>query len=68
MPLKTKPETVRIGDNPLRCLVCGHPEFHRRRIRLELALVSDLNPEWMSCPGHSLICAQCGHVHGFAER
>ena len=67
MPLKTKPETVRIGENPLRCLACGHPEFHRRRIRIELALSTEMNPEWLPCPGHCFVCGQCGFIHGFAE-
>ena len=68
MALKTTPETVLVGGNPLKCLLCSHDTFHRRRTHFETALSKDLNPDWQDRVGYCLICHQCGYIHWFVDR
>lgn len=67
MSIKTKPESVIVNALPLKCLVCGHTAFHRRKTHFDMALAKQLNPDWKDSTGYCLICAQCGHIHWFAE-
>lgn len=68
MSFKTKPETVTIGDHPMKCLVCSNLSFHRRKTHFDTALIKELNPDWTHSVGYCLICDQCGHIHWFVDR
>ncbi|MFM7099795.1 MAG: hypothetical protein ACKOET_08810 [Verrucomicrobiota bacterium] len=66
--LRTHPEKVELHGRPARCLMCGHEEFHLRKVQVETALHRSLNPEWSSHPGYCLICDRCGHIHWFLQK
>lgn len=68
MSLKTKPEPVQLRGNPLKCTICAHEAFHRRKTHFDAALSQDMNPEWKDVEGYCLICDRCGYIHWFLDR
>ena len=65
--LKTQPESVQVDGHSLRCLMCSHESFHRRKTHFDTALFSGLNPIWSESHGTCLICDHCGFIHWFLQ-
>jgi len=65
--LKTQPESVQVDGHSLRCLMCAHESFHRRKTHFGTALLSGLNPIWSESQGTCLICDHCGFIHWFLQ-
>ncbi len=65
--LKTQPEQVQVDGHILRCLMCSHESFHRRKTHFDTALLSGLNPIWSDSHGFCLICDHCGYIHWFLQ-
>lgn len=65
MFMKHDPLSIEIRGKPLKCLVCGHDEFHTRDAQLNTAGMSFLNLDWINPTGRCYICARCGYIHWF---
>ena len=63
--MPAEPTRIEIDGRHLRCHHCEREEFHRRRLRLQTASPSGMQPEWHDTPAQALICAHCGLVHTF---
>ncbi len=63
--LRTQPESVEVAGVHLKCLMCSHESFHRRKTHFDTALIGGLNPEWSDSQGYCMICSRCGYIHWF---
>ncbi|HAB18308.1 MAG TPA: hypothetical protein DCE44_17940 [Verrucomicrobiales bacterium] len=63
--LKTNAASVEVDGHQLKCLMCGHESFHKRRSHIATALVTSMNPEWMDRQASCLVCDHCGFIHWF---
>ena len=64
---KSLPEAVQINGRALKCVICAHESFHKRKTHFDTAIIRSLNPEWVESSGYCLICHQCGFIHSFVE-
>ena len=62
---KREPETVEVGGTPLRCVICEHDRFWRRRGQLNTALATFFSLDWTSPTAICLVCDRCGYIHWF---
>jgi hypothetical protein len=63
-----EPKSYEIQGNVLKCLVCGHDEFHNRTAQLHSAGATFFNIEWTSPTGQCFICDRCGFIHWFLPK
>ena len=63
--LKTDATPVEVDGQKLKCLMCGHETFHKRRSHIDTALVTSMNPEWLDRQAYCLLCDRCGFIHWF---
>jgi ribosomal protein L37E len=63
--LRTQPEPAEVKGQHLKCLMCAHESFHKRKTHFDTALIGGLNPEWSDSEGHCLVCGRCGFIHWF---
>ena len=51
MPLNTLSNTeatpAEVDGHKLKCLMCHHETFHRRRSHMDTSLMSSMNPDWV---------------------
>jgi hypothetical protein len=66
--LKTDPVRVDLVGKPLKCVLCSHEHFHRRKAHLDTALPGGLHPEWHDQAAWCLVCDQCGHILWFLQK
>ncbi len=62
------PTRIEIEGRYLHCLHCSRDLFHRRRMRLETASPTGMQPEWQESVADAFLCAHCGFIHGFLAR
>ncbi len=60
-----QPETVRVADRDLKCLVCQGTQFVPRKSLLQTGVFRFLGPNWADQPVTCAICSQCGFIHWF---
>ncbi|MBN9692015.1 MAG: hypothetical protein J0M24_17370 [Verrucomicrobia bacterium] len=63
--LKTDATPVEVDGHKLKCLMCSHETFHKRRSHIDTALVTSMNPEWQDRQAYCLLCDHCGFIHWF---
>ena len=56
---------VETDIGPLKCLVCGHGQFHERNSLLNTRAASFFNVDWANKRATNYICAQCGYIFWF---
>lgn len=56
---------VMVAGHHLRCVICQHDRFWRRKAQLHGGLASFFNLEWTGPTADCYVCAECGHVHWF---
>lgn len=66
--LRTEPEPAQVDGHDLKCLMCGHESFHKRKTHVDTALISAMNPEWSDSQCYCLVCDKCGFMHWFMKR
>jgi uncharacterized protein with PIN domain len=66
--LKTDPIRVEMEGNNLKCLLCSHELFHKRRTQVQVALPGGMSPEWHENAAYCLVCDHCGHVDWFIQK
>ncbi len=54
-----------IAGHPLRCTVCGHDQFWRRRTLMNTPGLTFFGVEWANRQAENYVCEQCGHVLWF---
>jgi hypothetical protein len=57
--LVTPTTRYRVGDISLICPVCGHDEFDRREMLM--------NMDWLNSSACALVCQNCKRIELFAE-
>ncbi|HTI69314.1 MAG TPA: hypothetical protein VMF06_05085 [Candidatus Limnocylindria bacterium] len=65
---KTDPCRVEIEGKHVKCLICGHEQFHRRRVQVDTALSTGMSQEWHHNAGYCLLCDHCGFIHWFVQK
>ena len=60
-----EPQTVNVLDRPLRCVVCQHDTFYRRKAQLHSRFATIFDAEWTGPNCDCLVCSQCEYVHWF---
>jgi predicted nucleic-acid-binding Zn-ribbon protein len=60
--------SVTIQGRELKCLVCGHDEFHKREAQLNTAAASFFGFDWANQSGTCYVCAQCAYIHWFLPK
>lgn len=63
-----EPTRIEIEDRYLRCLHCSRDQFRRRRMRLETASTTGMQPDWRESAADVFLCAHCEFIHGFLAR
>ena len=58
-------ETVKVLDNDLNCLVCGHNEFWQREAKLNSTAAELFGLAWANTSAACVVCANCGYIHWF---
>ena len=66
--LKTEPAATEIDGQQLKCLMCQHEGFHKRRSHIDVALSSAMNPDWADRQTYCLVCDRCGFIHWFMTK
>lgn len=66
--LKTEPESVEVEGQSLKCLMCSHESFHKRKTHFDVALLTGMSSDWSESTGYCLICDKCGFIHWFINR
>lgn len=64
---KDEPETVRVADRELHCLVCRGTKFVSRKAQLNTALATFFRLDWTDESALCVVCADCGYIHWFVE-
>jgi predicted nucleic-acid-binding Zn-ribbon protein len=64
----TEAISVEIHGHVLKCLICGHEEFHKRQAQLNTAAASFFGFDWANRSALCYVCAQCGHIHWFLPK
>jgi len=59
------PSLVTVGTAAFHCLVCGHPQFWERQVKLNTSGAEFLGFAWANRSSTGLICARCGYLHEF---
>jgi len=69
MPLNTltpaEAAPVEVDGHQLKCLMCHHETFHRRRSHMDTSLTSNMNPDWVDRQVYCLVCDHCKFIHWF---
>jgi len=69
MPLNTlipaEAVPVEVDGHKLKCLMCHHETFHRRRSHVDTSLTSNMNPDWVDRQVYCLVCDHCKFIHWF---
>ena len=60
-----EPQEVEVHGRPLRCLVCQHDTFYRRKAQLHAQMATIFNLEWTAPSCDCVICSACGYIHWF---
>ncbi|MEK7686038.1 MAG: hypothetical protein AAB466_11510 [Verrucomicrobiota bacterium] len=63
--MASEPTCVQIQDRILKCQVCGHDEFHKRKAQLNTSVASFLGFDWANRSAQCYVCAKCGYIHWF---
>ena len=58
-------EEVEVVGKPLRCEICHHKRFWRRKAQLNTAVASFFGFDWANAGATCLVCEQCGYIHWF---
>lgn len=66
--MKTDPVKAEMDGHQLKCLMCGHESFHKRKTHFDTALLTGLNPQWTHNQGYCLVCDHCGFIHWFVQK
>lgn len=66
--LKTAPSTAEVDGHQLKCLMCHHESFHKRRSHFDMSLATTMNPDWADRQAYCYVCDHCGFVHWFIEK
>ena len=64
----TKPKLATVLGKAFRCLVCGHPWFWSREVKLNSTGAEFFDMAWANASATGVICDECGYVHEFAGR
>lgn len=70
MPLFSKEESpirVRVQGKALRCRICDHDTFYKRRSQLNTRTATFLNLDWTNPSAYCYVCAKCSHMDWFLE-
>ncbi len=59
---------VEIGQQKLKCSVCGHQQFHERNSLLNTRAATFFKFDWANKEATNYICAQCGYIFWFIGR
>lgn len=62
------PDSIRIGDRQLRCVICDHDEFWKRDAQLNTAVASFFSFDWANPTAKCFVCDGCGHIHWFLTK
>jgi len=65
---KRSPVLATVAGRPLRCLVCGGPEFWHREVKLNSTGMELFDLGWANQSALGLLCATCGYVHEFTGK
>ncbi len=60
-------QPVRIGEKALRCLVCGHDEFHLVEGIVTVHGATAFGLALGNPSADLAICGSCGHLHTFVR-
>ena len=66
--LKTEPVRVELEGSPVKCQMCSHDLFHKRRSHVDTALSAGLSPEWQDNAAYCLVCDRCGYIYWFIQK
>ncbi len=58
-------EEVVISGRPLRCTICEHQRFWRRKAQLNTAVATFFSFDWLNPSATCVVCERCGHIHWF---
>ncbi|MFO1461526.1 MAG: hypothetical protein U1G08_19245 [Verrucomicrobiota bacterium] len=54
-----------VDGHKLKCLMCHHETFHRRRSHMDTSLMNTMNPDWVDRQAYCLVCDHCKFIHWF---
>ncbi len=54
-----------VAGHPLRCPVCGHDQFWKRRTLMNTPGLTFFGVEWANRQAENYVCERCGHVLWF---
>lgn len=62
---KSEAEAVEVTGRVLKCLICGHDRFNKRKAQLNTANMTFLGLDFFNAAGVCLVCDNCGFIHWF---
>jgi predicted nucleic-acid-binding Zn-ribbon protein len=70
MPFFKKKEasSYEVQGQALKCMLCGHDEFHRREAQLNTAAASFFNVDWANASAICFVCDKCGRIEWFLPK
>lgn len=57
----------RIGENKIKCTICGCDRFTTKNFKVAGSLLQSFNWEMWADEGKMLICIKCSHILYFAK-
>ncbi len=65
MAKKKKAEKYEAGGRDMKCPICGHDEFWRRKTLMNTAGMTFWELDWANREADNYICDRCGYILWF---
>jgi hypothetical protein len=65
---KKKIDFLRVNGKLIKCPICDHDQFWKRKTLLNTSFMTMLGFDWANRESQNFVCDECGHVLWFLDK